>query len=235
MDNVGFNIPSWAISVEFWAYIGFAVCCLVLGGRFLLLANYFYRCLSLLLYVLSGEETKWYGNMLRCLAGISLGSAAYLLLTKLKGYRFNVLIMTALEGSVVIEILVFLWLASQRRQKYSRPPMVVADRVRSSDGCFFVRRRNDQQSSASKNSKPQGDIFLLDLHGSWIYLSSTVSFLAGLTRVGGLDFAISKPAGTAIILFLIGIIWYVARWTYNRIERPGLTVLPTLARAVCTT
>jgi peptidoglycan/LPS O-acetylase OafA/YrhL len=100
--DVGFNVPSWAISVEFWTYIVFAICRLLLGAHLLFLLGQLsltVACL-LLLYALSGGEVEWYGNMLRCLAGFSLGSAAYLLLTKLKGYRLNVLIMTALEGVV---------------------------------------------------------------------------------------------------------------------------------------
>jgi hypothetical protein len=48
-------------------------------------------------------------------------------------------------------------------------------------------------------------------------------------RLGGLpNLAASKTVGTAILFMFIGILWYVVRWTYNRIERPGQTVLPHL-------
>ena len=231
-DDVGFNVPSWAISVEFWAYIVFAICCLLLGGRLLLFGQLFLAaaCL-LLLYVLSGEEAKWYGNMLRCLAGFSLGSAAYLLLTKLKDYRFNMLIMTVLEGFVVIQALVFLWLASQRRQTGHTihdlqwlSPIVFAQVIVVFSFAGGAISRVLHRGILSRGGTYSYSTYMV--HG--FILSTSVLFLAGLTRVGGLDFAISKPAGTAILLFLIGIIWYVARWTYHKIERPGLTVLPHL-------
>jgi hypothetical protein len=59
-------------------------------------------------------------------------------------------------------------------------------------------------------------------------LNIMLVLMVGLMRLGGLNLAASKTAGTAIVLFIIGILWYVARWTYDRIERPGQTVLPHL-------
>ena len=232
VGHVGFNTASWAISVEFWTYIVFAICCLLLGARLLLLGQLFLTiaCL-LLLYVLSGKESEWYGNMLRCLAGFSLGSAAYLLLTKLKGYRFNMLIMTALEGVVVAEILVFFWVASQRsgtdhtiHDLQWLSPIVFAQviAVFSFEGGAISRVLN--RRSISRTGTYSYSMYMV--HG--FILTITFVFLAGLMRVVGLNLAIPQAAGTAMLLFLMGIIWYVARWTYNRIERPGLTVLPHL-------
>src|SRR5262249_32428682 len=34
-ENVRFNIPSWSISVEFWTYVVFALCCLIHRNGFL--------------------------------------------------------------------------------------------------------------------------------------------------------------------------------------------------------
>src|SRR6266478_8622470 len=55
-SDVGLNGPSWSISVEFWTYILFAICCLALGAR-LLWGQVFLTVTSLsLLYALSGAE-----------------------------------------------------------------------------------------------------------------------------------------------------------------------------------
>jgi peptidoglycan/LPS O-acetylase OafA/YrhL len=229
--DVGFNIPSWAVSVEFWTYIVFAICCLFLG-RHLLSGQLFLTiaCL-LLLYALSGRELEWYGNMLRCLAGFSLGSAAYLLLTKLNGYRLNVLIMTVLEGVVVAEILVFLWLASQRSKTDHTihdlqwlSPIVFAQviAVFSFEGGTISRvlnRRIISRAGTYSYSTYMVHAFILSI---------ILVFLTGLMKLGVLNLAISKTAGTAILLLFIGILWYAARWTYDNIERPGQTILPHL-------
>jgi peptidoglycan/LPS O-acetylase OafA/YrhL len=229
--DVGFNIPSWAVSAEFWTYIVFVICCLLLGGHLLSGQLFLTVACLLLLYALSGRELEWYGNMLRCLAGFSLGSAAYLLLTKLKGYRLNVLIMTVLEGVVVTEILVFLWLASQR----SKTDHTIHDLQWLSPIVFaqVVAVFSFEGGTISKVMNPP----IISRAGTYSYsiymvqafiLTIMLVFLASFVRLDGLNLAISKTAGTAILLFFIGILWYVARWTHNRIERPGQTVLPPL-------
>jgi peptidoglycan/LPS O-acetylase OafA/YrhL len=235
--DVGFNIPSWAVSVEFWTYIVFAICCLLPGRRLLLGQLFLTVACLLLLYALSEQELEWYGNMLRCLAGFSLGSATCLLLTKLKGYQLNVLIMTALEGVVVVEILVFLWFASQRIKTDHTihdlqwlSPIVFAQviAVFSFEGGTISRvlnRRILTRAGIYSYSTYMVHLFILNI---------ILVFMAGLMRLGALNLAISKTAGTAILLFFIAILWYAARWSYDKIERPGRTVLPNLL-AICAT
>ena len=229
--DVGFNIPSWAISVEFWTYVVFAICCPLLG-RHLLLGQLFLTvaCL-LLLYALSGEELEWYGNILRSLAGFSVGSAAYLLLTKLKGYQLNVLLMTALEGTVLAEALGFLWLASQCgktdhtiHQLQWLSPIVFAQVI-----VVFSFEAGTISRVLNRRIVGRAGTYSYSLYMVHaLILGIMLVFLAGLMRVGGFNLAISKTAGTAMLFFFIGILWYVAWWTYNRIERPGQTVLPHL-------
>jgi peptidoglycan/LPS O-acetylase OafA/YrhL len=229
--DVGFNIPSWAVSVEFWTYIVFSICCLLLGGHLLLGQLFLTVACLLLLFALSGREVEWYGNMLRCLAGFSLGSTAYLLLTKLKNYPLNLLIMTALEGIVVVEILGFLWLASQRSRTDHTifhlqwlSPIVFAQviAVFSFEGGTLSRVLN--RRFLSRAGTYSYSIYMVHA----FILNIILAFLAGFMRLSGLDLAISKATGTAILVFFMGILWYIARWTYNRIERPGQTVLPHL-------
>lgn len=227
--DVGFNVPSWAVSVEFWTYIPFAICCLLLGS-YLLLGQLFltFACL-LLLYALTNEEVVWYGNMLRCLAGFSLGSATYLLLTKLKSNQVSVLFMTALEGIVVAEMLVFLWCALRLEgtdntihQLQWLSPIVFAQVIAifSFEGGTISKLLNRpilNRAGAYSYSTYMVHTIILNI----IFI-----FLTGLMRLGVLNVFISKTAGTAILLLFIGGLWYVSRLTYDKIERPGQTVLP---------
>jgi peptidoglycan/LPS O-acetylase OafA/YrhL len=227
--DVGFNVPSWAVSVEFWAYIIFAICCLLLGS-YLVLGQLFltFACL-LLLYALANEEVVWYGNMLRSLAGFSLGSATYLLLTKLKSNQVSVLFMTALEGIVVAEMLVFLWCALRRggtdntiHQLQWLSPIVFAQIIAifSFEGGTISKLLNRpilNRAGAYSYSTYMVHTLILNI----IFI-----FLIGLMRLGVLNVFISKTAGTAILLLFIGGLWYVSRLTYDKIERPGRTVLP---------
>jgi peptidoglycan/LPS O-acetylase OafA/YrhL len=67
-----------------------------------------------------------------------------------------------------------------------------------------------------------------------LMIGMMVAFLTALMRLGmpilGIPklyiLDIPKTLGTAMLIVFIGGLWYVARATYDRIERPGQTVLP---------
>src|SRR5207248_9101482 len=90
--NVGFNIPSWSISVEFWTYIIFALCCCIHNGLFLSQLTLALICV-VLLYTLSDPQSDFYGNALRSIAGFALGSNAYSILRKFEIKSFKTGIM----------------------------------------------------------------------------------------------------------------------------------------------
>ena len=227
--DVGFNIPSWSISVEFWTYIVSAISCLSLRGNLLLGQIILTFACLLLLYALSGEKLEWYGNMLRCLAGFSIRSVTYLLLTKVKVYQLNVLTMTALEGAVIAEILVFLSLASQGSGIESTfhelqwlSPIVFAQVT-----AVFSFERGTISRVLNGRIISRAGTYSYSIYMVHIFiLSIMLVSLDGLMRFCGFNLASSKSAGTAILLLFMGILWYVARWTYNSVERPGQTVVP---------
>jgi peptidoglycan/LPS O-acetylase OafA/YrhL len=239
-DDIGFNIPSWAISVEFWTYILFAMSCLVLGRRLFLGELVLTVTCLLLLFTLSGTELEWYGNMLRCIAGFSLGSAAYLLLTRLNAYKCNalskawqpnVLIMTVLEVVVVVETLLFVWLASQRTKTDHTihdlqwlSPIVFAQVIAVFSFEVGMISRALKRGILRRAGTYSYSIYMVHP----FILTVMLVFLVGVMRVGGFNPAISGTAGTAILLLFLAILWTFAKWTYNRIERPGQTGLPQL-------
>jgi peptidoglycan/LPS O-acetylase OafA/YrhL len=239
-DDVGFNIPSWAISVEFWTYIVFAISCLILGRKLFLGELVLTFACLLLLFILSGAELEWYGNMLRCIAGFSLGATAYLLLMRLDAYKRNalsdswqpnVLIMTVLEIVVVAETLLFVWLASQRTKTDHTihdlqwlSPIVFAQVIAVFSFGVGMISRALKGGIVRRAGTYSYSTYMIH---SFI-LTIILFFVASIMRVGGFNPAISKTAGTAILLFFIAILLKSAKWTYNRIERPGQAVLPHL-------
>jgi peptidoglycan/LPS O-acetylase OafA/YrhL len=232
--GIGFNVPSWAVSVEFWTYIVFAICCLLLGPHLLLSQLFLTFACLVLLYALSNEEWVWYANMVRCLAGFSLGSATYLLLSRFKSYQVSTMFMTALEGIVFAEMMVFLWCASRLggmsaisetdtiHQLQWLSPIVFAQAIAifSFEGGTISRLLN--RPILNRAGAYSYSTYMLQA----LILNTVFVLLIGLMRLGVLNVFITKTAGTAILLLVIGGFSYVSRLSYDKIERPGQSVLP---------
>lgn len=95
MQGLVFNIPSWSISAEFWAYLVFAGVLLVTNTRTLVpLAMLIVVSSLVLLGSLRGSydlDASWDFGVLRCLAGFFSGVLAYALYRRLRPGRISAL------------------------------------------------------------------------------------------------------------------------------------------------
>jgi peptidoglycan/LPS O-acetylase OafA/YrhL len=105
----GFNIPSWSISVEFWTYLLFAICCVGLRKRSCL-AQILLICSCLLgLYLLPDLNSSNWTNILRCIIGFSAGSLVYTCMHTEALKAPSGKVASLLEFAVVAEIVALLW------------------------------------------------------------------------------------------------------------------------------
>jgi peptidoglycan/LPS O-acetylase OafA/YrhL len=142
--------------------------------------------------------------------------------------------MTALEGVVIAEMMVFLWWASRFgggsaisetdtiHQLQWLSPIVFAQAV----AIFSF----ESGTISGLLNRP-----ILNRAGAYSYstymvqaliLNTVFVLLIGLMKLGVLNVFITKTGGTAILLLVIGSFSYVSRLTYDKIERPGQSVLP---------
>lgn len=221
--NVGFNIPSWSISVEFWTYLVFAGICLTARRRFLLPVQTCVLVLSLFaLYRSDGSE--WYGNFLTSLAGFSAGSVCYLVLPRVIPHRS---IATAFEAAVVAEAVAFLCLPA--RAEWLAPMIFVqVVAVFSFQGGVIsdlLRLRPFRRAGLYSYSIYMDHLLLIGFF--------KIAIDAGQRSLQVNLEAYPTVASAVLIIFLCSL-WFVSRWTYENIEVPGQTALavPDPARAV---
>jgi peptidoglycan/LPS O-acetylase OafA/YrhL len=79
LDNTSFNIPSWSISVEFFAYLAFGLAMLTGRARWRALAFVWLLCAGTMLFVAEGRltDTSAPFAIVRCIFSFGLGVAAW--------------------------------------------------------------------------------------------------------------------------------------------------------------
>jgi peptidoglycan/LPS O-acetylase OafA/YrhL len=221
-EQVGFNIPSWSISVEFWTYIVFGCCCL-LALKHLLLSQIILAVTTLwLLYILSGSS--FYDNALRSVAGLSTGSIAYLLLIRIKTIPFPRAGITAMEAASIALMATFLWLAPvnepgpthQAGLAWLSPLVFVLVVV------VFALEGGAFSDLLKGQIFRRGGAYSYSLYMDHALIISTVKIaLDATSRVSG--FRIEAPSfmGTILAVLFVVVLWRVSRWTYEWIELPG--------------
>jgi peptidoglycan/LPS O-acetylase OafA/YrhL len=216
-DHVILNYAAWSISTEFYAYIVFALLCLLLRGRARLLAFAAVALLAWLVCAWASLELrqclKWGGCLdltfdygyWRCLAGFFLGA----LLSQLKprGTQARGLAPALAQGAAFAALVAMFALVRRWPVLGLGAPLMF--------GVFLLSIRSDRGPLAALfGSAP---LQVLGRHSYSVYLMHPVILLAWNA---GRPHATS---GVGKLLFACGyvaLVWWVAGWTFRLVEDP---------------
>jgi peptidoglycan/LPS O-acetylase OafA/YrhL len=242
--DVGFNIPSWSISVEFWTYAVFAACCIGLRTRTVaaqcLLAV---ACLSLLYLWPDLGQSRWY-NMMRSVLGFSVGSVAYSALTTLSYNRISRITATVLEAFVIMQVVILFSVVPATFGAATHSELGASVR----EGFWLIGLSplifmqvvivfSVERGVISEMLK-RGMFHSLGTYSYSIYMDHAIFislFKIGMDAIGrttGISLGTSMMAGSIVVLLFLCNLWWISRWTYYNIERPGQIVLPGVLRGL---
>lgn len=122
-DRVGFNVPSWSVSVEFWANIFFALMVRYgLFGRWALIGVSATVTALLAMqnpnFYISGDGLT---NVARSIQGFALGATVFLILSRSEVWRQGILLGTVLELACLALIAVAVMLGLRHQHLWVLP------------------------------------------------------------------------------------------------------------------
>jgi peptidoglycan/LPS O-acetylase OafA/YrhL len=223
-DHVILNYAAWSISTEFYAYIAFALLCLLLRGRARLVA---FAAVALLAWGVSAWASlrlrqclRWGGCMdltfdygyWRCLAGFFLGA----LLSQLQGRgpppgtRRPGLTLALAQGAALAALLAMFVLVRRWPVLGLGAPVLFA--------VFLLSIRSDRGPLAALfGSAP---LQVLGRNSYSVYLMHPVILLAWNA---GRPHATSWAAQLLFAFGYVALVWWVAGWTFRLVEEPMRT------------
>ncbi len=118
------NVPSWSISTELFAYLVFALAVSATRGRVERLLAVALVALPIVIYVVKGDMSGTHRvGLIRCLYGFAAGAAAWHVFRR---FRERIPSSTAAEGWVVAAVLVFVMLVGREPLSIAAPAVFAA-------------------------------------------------------------------------------------------------------------
>lgn len=213
-QNIGFNVPSWSISVEFWTYIVFAAVCVVWRKALLPLHIVIAAAALWLLYADDGLGAAWYGNFVRSLAGFSIGSACYLFLRN-RAISAPHQVMTIIEIVSISGALGYLWLFPREGLMWLAPlvfvQMVAVFSFQQGAVSTFLLRPVFRRAGLHSYSIYMNHVFMIGL----IKIA-----LDAMQRLTGFDASAHLGMGSLMLAMTLCSVWWVSGVTHRLIELP---------------
>jgi peptidoglycan/LPS O-acetylase OafA/YrhL len=218
-DHAVLNYASWSISTEFYAYLVFALLCLLLRGRARLLA---FAATALAAWLVSAwasvrvRQCLGWGGCLdltfdygywRCLAGFFLGALFSQLRPRAPPWGLPGLAHGLAQGLALTALLAMFLLVKRWPVLGLGAPLLF--------GLFLLSIRSDRGPLAALLGRPA--LQLLGRHSYSVYLMHPVILLAWNA---GRPYA---TGGMSRLLFLCGyvaLVCWVAGWTFRLVEEP---------------
>jgi peptidoglycan/LPS O-acetylase OafA/YrhL len=220
-DTRLWNVPSWTISTEFFAYLAFALAVAALRGRIVSLLAAILLLFPLAIYLVKGDMTVTHGyGMLRCLYGFAAGVAAWRLFPRLRG---GVLGGTRAELLAFAAVVAFVSAAGSGR--WSGPLSIGAPFLFAAVVLVFASQRG--AASRLLGGKPflflgtvSYSIYMVHYFIAYRVLDAVLLGRSlGLPASGSLG--TSKWAGDLLLLAYLVIVVGVSAATYRLIEAPA--------------
>ncbi|MGH8669260.1 MAG: acyltransferase family protein [Burkholderiales bacterium] len=220
-DTRLWNVPSWTISTEFFAYLAFALAVTTMRGRIAKPLVAILLLFPLAIYLVKGDMTVTHGyGMIRCLYGFAAGVAAWRLFPRL---RDGALGGTLAEVLAIAAVVAFVSAAGSG--PWSGPLSIGAPYVFAAVVLVFAARRG----AASRVLGWKPFLFLGTVSYS-IYMvhyfiahrvldAVLLGRSLGLPGVGYLG--TDKWAGDLLLLAYLAVVVAVSAATYRLIEAPA--------------
>lgn len=225
-DQLSYNVPSWSISAEFFAYLTFAVTMVLFRPK--KGSHILFICAGICLTYYSLAQVKPDLNInydlgfVRCLAGFFTGVVTAWVLQsaypKFKGGQANGfnLIATLIEIGAVCTMLLFISQASGTQQFFIAPFAFV-----------FVFIFALGKGSVSKCLSGPICRYLGKISYSIYMVHFLIAIIFGviaeqiIPKVLGADFAGNLMIGNGLVLVYLAVVLFVSHFTYHQIEVRG--------------
>lgn len=221
LDFVSFNVPSWSISTEFWAYGFFAVSLILMRRYITALLLVIAVMAPAFIYAKVGHmHTTFDYGFIRCLYGFALGALTWGLYNRLRWTPG-----TGWEIAVMVLAIGFIGIAGTSALSIAAPPVFA---------CVVLVYAHQSGGISRALTRPA---FLAI--GAWSYSIYMVHFLiAGrimdvahllqksgvhaITRINDRALAGIAPwQGDLLSIVYLALVIAVASWTYRLIEEPS--------------
>ncbi|MGN6149177.1 MAG: acyltransferase family protein, partial [Rhizomicrobium sp.] len=225
-DMLTWNTPSWAVSTEFWTYVGFALV-VFFAGRFRLLASAVLIALSVAILALHSrygmrETFDW--GIARCIYGFFLGSLTYEAwsrgwFAKLRGSAFEISVL-------VFAVTYLIFIPGDRSLEYLAPPVFAVFTLVFANDAGMASRVMFGKSLQSLGQWSYA-IYLVQMLVIVLMVSALDSFAPGHTAVGadGIEFIrFGGFADDAITLIYLALVITLAAAAWRFIEVPGQAI-----------
>lgn len=230
LDNLSFNTPSWSISVEFFAYIFFALMMIFFrpnkAFHFVIIAVAIITNYAILSQIKPNLDFHYDLGIFRCLGGFYTGVLVSWVLGNIKskaqaGHKSPLLRhATSLEVIIMAILILFFYFAIGKLQFFIAPIAFI-----------FVLIFALGNGAVSKLLSSRPAVYLGKISYSIYMVHMLICLVFGtvianiIPRIFGESWNIGNFGGDILIILYLMTVWIVSHLTYHWIEAPGRKVL----------